>query len=183
MRRLIAVAVLALLTTGVPLAGSAAAQAQRQPGTVQFFVEENTSRAANGDTFTISTSEDGGSFSPTSKAADGEGEFTHRASDGTLKGTGTWVAEKLLSYHSFGPATADQTAEFGLPPGSEGGDAKLAVHLTPESGGAGFDAVLDVICLLGTPPPSAQEGVTLVVEKVGLNFNDIVEGDNLFVRS
>jgi len=167
----------------VPLAGSASGQAQRQPGTVSFFVEDNTSQAANGDTVTLSTLEEGGTFSPTAKTADAEGEFTHKASDGSVKGTGSWQATALLSYHSFGPATADQVAFFGLPTGSEGGDAKLAVHLTPESGGAGFDAVLDVICQLGTPPPSAHEGITLVVQRVGLNFNEIVEGDNLFIRS
>ncbi len=146
---------------------------------MQFFVEHNVSRAANGDTIDVTGD---GSFSPTTKQADGEGAFTHRGADGGVKGTGAWDAVALLSFHSFGPATPEQNAAFGLPPGSEGGVAKLRIHVTPDGDGGGFDATLDIICLLGSPPPSAEEGITLVAPAVGLNFNDIVAGDNLFVR-
>ena len=111
-----------------------------------------------------------GTFTLHPKSISGSGSYT--ASDGTAGGSGTWTATELLSFNSYGgPAGSD----------FEGGLALISVHLSPAGGGPGFDAVLEVSCLVGSPPPSADEGIRLAVES-GPNFNTPVSGHTLFIR-
>ncbi len=127
--------------------------------------------APNGDTITI-TGE--GRLSVHPKSANGGGAFTHRDSHGNVKGTGTWTAEELLSFKSFG-------AGPGFPAGFTGGHALISIHLLPAAGGPGFDAILTVTCDLHSNPPGQTEGVKLAVPGV-LNFNSKVSGGNLFIK-
>ncbi len=129
--------------------------------------------AENGDVVALSGQ---GTFSVHPKAVAGGGAFTHTNSAGTVLGSGTWTATQLLSFNSYGSGSAQ-----GLPPQFEGGQALILVHLTPQSGGSGFDAVLQIDCLLGSPPPAAHEGIRLAVAGV-VNFNREVEGETVFIR-
>jgi hypothetical protein len=76
--------------------------------------------------------------------------------------------------------------------------AVLQVHLNPTSGGerddaissyatpsseGGLEATLTITCLLGTPVPGAgEEGITIAVAG-GLNFNQSVGGNTLFIQT
>ncbi len=91
-------------------------------------------------------------------------------------GSGTWTALQLLSFNSFGSGAAQ-----GVPPQNEGGQALIRIHLSPSAGGPGFDAILRVTCLLGSPPVGAQEGIRLAVQG-GPNFNKEVSGETDFIR-
>ncbi|MGH3056804.1 MAG: hypothetical protein ACRDPP_01040 [Gaiellaceae bacterium] len=44
-----------------------------------------------------------------------------------------------------------------------------------------FDGLLTIYCLIGAPPPSAEERIRLVVPGV-LNFNDVVTGENIYIK-
>jgi hypothetical protein len=109
-----------------------------------------------------------GTFTLHSKSITGSGSFTLKAPDGTVLGSGTWSATQLLSFNSY-----------GAPPGFpafQGGLAVIEVHLS-----TGLDAVLEVSCLVGSPPPAAHEGISLAVEG-GPNFNKQVSGETLFIQ-
>jgi len=147
----------------------------------------DVAKASNGDKISVSGS---GAFTPGDREASGGGTFVHKNSAGAVLASGTWRAEELLSWKSFGLAGA------GLPPGFEGGVAVLRVHLTPGGGEhddailsnlpsseGGLEATLTITCLLGTPVPGAgEEGITLAVAG-GLNFNQSVSGNTLFIAT
>lgn len=129
------------------------------------------SRASeNDDTITMSGA---GTFSIHPGSVSGGGTFTHKDAGGTVIATGTWTATELLSFHSYGTSP-------GFPPTVEGGQVLMRVHLSP-SGGGGFDAILQVHCLIGTFPPGAQEGIRLAIAG-GLNFNHEVSGFTIYIR-
>jgi hypothetical protein len=128
--------------------------------------------APNGDTITITGS---GTLSIHPESVTGNGTFTHKDASGTVLAEGTWTAQQLLSFVSYGTSP-------GSPPTFEGGKALVRIHLTPNAGGAGFDAVLRITCLVGSPPPSAHEGIRLNVQDV-INFNKEVSGATLFIRT
>ena len=130
--------------------------------------------APNGDTIEISGS---GTFSIHPKTVSGGGTFTHKDADGNVQGSGTWTATELLSFHSYGSGAAQ-----GLPPDFTGGKILMRVHLSPATGGPGFDATLRVTCVLGDQiPASAEEGVRLNLLG-SINFNEEVSGLTLFIR-
>lgn len=52
----------------------------------------------------------------------------------------------------------------------------------PDASGPGFDAVMQVDCLIGDHPAGAKEGVRLSVKGTNLNFNKEIHGDTLFIR-
>jgi len=149
----------------------------------------DVAKAGNGDTIAVSGS---GTFTPGEREASGGGTFVHKNSAGVVLASGTWRAEGLISWKSFGLAGA------GLPPGFEGGVAVLQVHLTPSAGGerddaiqsrmapsseGGLEATLTITCLLGTPVPGAgEEGITLAVTG-GPNFSHSVSGNTLFIAT
>ena len=57
----------------------------------------------------------------------------------------------------------------------------MQIHLTPSSGGSGFDGMLQIHCLIGNFPAGAHEGVRLEVQGI-INFNHEVEGETVFIR-
>jgi hypothetical protein len=182
----------------VPLLALTAVSAVRMPawagaksGTVDFGTIESVAQAANGDTVDVNGV---GSFSLQPKSASSDAPlvtaafgpvpntFTHRAADGTVLAEGTWVPTAVLSYRSYGPATAEQISELGgLPDGSEGGKVMLKVALYV-GGVHVHDGILTIVCLLGTPPAHAEESTLLLVQGTEYNFNHVVEGDNIFIR-
>jgi hypothetical protein len=44
-----------------------------------------------------------------------------------------------------------------------------------------LDGLLTIYCVIGAPPPSPEEGIRLVVSGA-LNFNDVVSGDNVYIK-
>ncbi|MBI2449799.1 hypothetical protein HYV49_05905 [Candidatus Pacearchaeota archaeon] len=130
--------------------------------------------ADNGDTVELTGT---GTLSTHPKSVSGEGTFVHKNADGTILATGTWTATKLLSFHSYGSG-----ATQGLPEELEGGRASILVHLNPDTGGPGFDAILEIDCTLGNKIPNgAIEGIRLNV-KDALNFNKMVSGFTVFIN-
>ena len=128
--------------------------------------------APNGDTISISGS---GTLSIHPESVTGSGTFIHKDASGTVLAEGTWTAHQLLSFVSYG-------SESDLPPTFEGGKALMLIHLSPSTGGSGFDAVLRITCLVGSPPAGAHEGIRLNVQDV-INFNKEVSGLTLFIRT
>ena len=92
--------------------------------------------ASNGDMISFAGS---GTFSIHKKSVTGSGWFEHTNAAGTLLGSGTWNALELISFKSFG------TPGPPFPPSFEAGKAEISIHLTPEGGGEGFDAILQVL--------------------------------------
>jgi hypothetical protein len=131
--------------------------------------------ASNGDTITIHGE---GTLSIHSKSVTGHGEFKHTNAAGTLLASGTWSALELNSFKSFGNS-ADPT----LPPNFEAGLAVIRIHLSPDGGGAGVDALLQITCVLpgAKAPLGFEEGVKVVIQDV-INFNKQVFGQTLFIR-
>ena len=126
--------------------------------------------AANGDTIIITGS---GTLIPVPKAVTGGGTFIHKNSSGVVLASGTWTATQLITFVSYGT----------LPPPDdnlEGGKANIRIHLSP-SGGGGLNAILQIHCLLGAPPPGASEGIRLTVQDV-INFNREVHGETVFIK-
>jgi hypothetical protein len=133
--------------------------------------------ASDGATITISAM---GSFHVASHKASGGGTFVHKAADGTLLGSGTFTVTSLTSFAPFGCGVAGGQP---LPPNLCGGFAVFRVHVVghPASGGTEeFNALFTIDCLLGNPPPGAQEAITFDIPGV-INFDTPVSGGNLFV--
>jgi len=178
MRRLIlllllpAAAVLALLPSSV--------MADSAKHTYTLEMEgPNFGAAANGDMATITGHVD---FSVNPKSATGSGTFTHTASNGTVRGGGTWTANDLLDYQSYGCGIV---FDIPLPPNFCGGKVKLDVTLTTHRGQ--LPATMTVICIIGPNPPDSafsthSEGVQLVIPGV-INFNHSAGGDNVIIQT
>src|SRR5215469_4511889 len=128
--------------------------------------------APNGDTITIAGQ---GTLSIRPKSVTGGGTYIHKNASGTVLDQGTWTAQQLLSFVSYGTMP-------GVPPTFEGGKALVRIHLSPSTGGSGFDGVLRITCLIGSPPAGAHEGIRLNVQG-GSNFNKEVSGNTLFIRT
>ncbi len=186
------VGIILLSLTFANAATAGSEQATRQYLVPAFGAPDVAKATIGGDTVTITGT---GTFTPGEKDASGGGTFIHKNSLGAVLATGTWSAEGLISWTSFGLAGA------GFPPGFEGGVVVLKVHLTP-SGGAGGDAittrlapssegeqheggleaVLKISCLLGSPPSGAFEGINLNVMG-GPNFDKNVSGNTVFIQT
>jgi hypothetical protein len=191
MKRLWSILGIAMLFSGLigAIAGPAA-WAGSKTGTVEFGTLESVARASNGDTIEVSGS---GSFSLQPKSASGDAPaieaafgkvprtFTHRDADGNVLAEGTWEPTQVLSYRSFGSATAEQNAELGLPPRSEGGKMLIKVALNVD-GVHVHDGILTIVCELGQPPKNSVEETLLLVQETQFNFNEPVSGDNIFIR-
>lgn len=129
-------------------------------------------KASNGDKVEITGQ---GTLNTKDRTVTGGGTFTHKDQDGNVKGSGTWTAERLISFRSYGSGSAQ-----GLPTEFEGGRAKIKVMLT-SSTGLTLEANLKIDCLLGSPPGGAEEGIKLTARRAP-NFHEIVSGDTLFIR-
>jgi hypothetical protein len=114
-----------------------------------------------------------GSFETASKSADGGGGYLQTDATGNVSG-GSWIALKLLRFQSYGGSEEFEGLVF------QGGVASFLVHLSPSSGGAGSDAVLEVHCTdPGDPPPGVHEGFRLAVQG-GPNYNQELSGETGF---
>src|SRR6266851_280658 len=109
----------------------------------------------NGDTITMVGS---GSVDTATATASGSGTFVHRTAAGTEVAHGTWRATRLINFDSFGQPFGSPLQAF------EGGIARVNVHLTPSSGGAGHDAILTITCEIGSVPSGHHEGIRLNVQ-------------------
>lgn len=117
----------------------------------------------------------GNTLSVHPKSVQGSGFFIHRDENGDLVASGTWTATELLSYKNYGPAG---NPNFPVADG-RAGFANIRIHLMAD-GGAEFDAILRIRCLLpgnDSTPPSWVEGIRVTVQN-GLNFNKTVPGGN-----
>jgi hypothetical protein len=190
LRRSIAVTVAALIGLTLTAVGPPA-DAKSKAATIEFAVFESVAQASNGDTVEI---DGAGSFTLHPKSVSGDAPaieaalgsvprtFTHRDASGDVLASGTWEPTKLLSFHSFGPATQEQIDAFGgLPPGSEGGKVKFKVALFVD-GVHVHNGIVTIVCLLGVPPKNAEESTLLLVQGTSFNFHTVVEGDNLLIR-
>ena len=132
----------------------------------------DVSSAANGDTLVISGQ---GMLSIHPKTVTGTGTFVHKDPAGAVLASGMWTAEQLLSFTSYGN-------ESDLPPNYEGGLALILVHLSPDTGGPGSDAVLQVNCAIGKPPEGHSGEFVRLAVRGGPNFNKAVSGNTLYIR-
>ena len=134
--------------------------------------------ASNGDVVTI---EGTGSFSTDGKSAAGGGTFSHHvaATDSTI--TGTFTADRVISFQFYG---CGEDAGEPLPPDFCGGLLKLAITATPDAApGLHLAGALTINCEIGPDvPASVVEGVRVNVYDV-INFNKPVEGSgaNLYI--
>ncbi|TMI35578.1 hypothetical protein E6H26_06075 [Candidatus Bathyarchaeota archaeon] len=147
------------------------AAADRGPRMYQFLVGSgllcdlapdacpDISMASNGDTVSVSG---GGTFSLAPFGATGTGSFIHKSASGDVRAEGSWVVLRLLAFHSFGDATPL---------------VQLQVNGTPV-----FNAILNVDCELGTPPPGQSEGFAVSVQNA-VNFNKKLSGFTVFIRT
>ncbi len=151
--------------------------ASSQTQTYQLHLEEpNVARAPNGDMVSVTGM---GTFTVNPKSATGSGSFTHTNSQGTILGSGTWTATELLSFQLYGCGVV---LGMPIPDNFCGGKLQLRVTLTP-TGGTPHDGILWVYCIIGpNPPNSAEEGVRLLIPGV-INFNEVVTGDNVYIRT
>lgn len=134
------------------------------------------SEARNGDKIEVVGT---GTMTIGSHSATGGGTFVHKDSDGNVIGQGTWTVEKLLSFRSYGNGTPQ-----GLPENFIGGRSRMKVHLAPDGGGEGFDAILKIDCTIGDKiPSSAKEGVELNIFGSAPSFRDEMSGATLFVKT
>lgn len=131
------------------------------------------STASNGHTVEVTGS---GTLSIHPKSVTGAGTFVHKDAEGDVLAEGTWTAEQLISFHSYGSGSVQ-----GLPEELEGGLALIRVGLYV-GGEKVSTAILQVDCLLGDKIPSgAAEGIRLAVQGAP-NFNKEVSGFTVFVR-
>jgi hypothetical protein len=122
----------------------------------------DTAIAPNGSTITM-----GGEGTLTAgpgKTATGGG--TYSLSTGA---SGRWSVTGVQGFVSYGEAIPQ-----GLP-GAFGGETKLKISL--DNGATG---VLTITCLLGTPPASKMEGISVILGSGG-QFTKADGGDNIFL--
>ena len=169
-------AILSLITLVLALAwpaGSSATAPNNQAASYQFFLEEpNVAMASNGDTISI-TGE--GEFAVHPKSASGSGEFTHTFAAGG-SATGTWTVNGLVDFQPYGCGVlfGDPIEDFLC-----GGRVSLDVTFTGPAGS--FPGRVTIYCLIGSPPPSTEEGVHVNVPGIA-NFNKQVSGMNVYVK-
>jgi hypothetical protein len=87
---------------------------------------------------------------------------------------GTWTATQIVSFVSYGTSSP-------FPSTFEGGKAVISVHAMTTTGFE-VDALLTVICLIGSPPAGVDEGIRFNVQNL-INFNMPDGGNTLFVRT
>ncbi len=189
MKKVLFFGALTLALLGVAVAGSA--RADSGSANYQYLISTSflcginpagcpaTAAASNGDTIGITG---GGTLSIHSKSVTGSGTFAHKNAAGTLLASGTWSADQLLSFNSYGPAAPSA----GFPSSFEGGQVLIAVTLDPGApGGPTVDAVLEMVCRLPGDNGPSEEGKTESVRlnvKGGPNFNEPIEAVDIFIK-
>jgi hypothetical protein len=86
--------------------------------------------------------------------------------------SGTFTLERLVAFQFYG-------CGFMGDPTLCGGRAIFDVHMVVTGADFEFDALLEVNCQIGAPPPGTSEGIKLNAR--GLNFNEHVSGENVFI--
>ncbi|MDP9318685.1 MAG: hypothetical protein M3O94_06375 [Actinomycetota bacterium] len=130
----------------------------------------NEAKASTGQTIVMTGV---GTFRPATGTASGGGAFVeHLPGQGNVKGT--WEAIRTIGYQSFGCGVL-----FGQPIPQRfcGGVLRLKFVLS-----TGYEGELAVYCLIGNPPPTAEEGIRVLIPGVG-SFSHIVSGDNVYIRT
>jgi hypothetical protein len=123
-----------------------------------------------------------GTVDLSTRRATGTGRFV-LWQNGKVIERGTWVADRMVSYFTYGAATPEQVravkAEegFTLPPGSEGGKMSLRVHDPAD----GTRAIFKINCLLGTRV-HGEEGVKTTVFGFSNFTRPAGHPETLFVR-
>jgi hypothetical protein len=146
------------------------------------FVEETTSASANGLTL-VSQLE--GSYNVADKTASGDGTY-EVWSGSTEIDHGTFTLTRLITFQFYGcgEVTLEDGTRVELPPDWCGGRALFRIHYTSFTGEEGT-AQYEVNCQIHDPggqaPPGTSEGVKANAR--GVNFNQHVTGDNLFVMA
>ena len=161
--------VFALLALGLLLGVSGLAAASDANGNHATYIwvvgattPSDTAIAPDGSTITMSGS--GTLTAGPGNTASGGGNYS--LSSG---GSGTWSVTGVQGFVSYGSAGPD------FPPGFTGGEAKLNVTLSNGSSG-----VLTIICVLGSPPPSKEEGITVILGTGGA-FTKQDGGNTVFI--
>jgi len=166
MKRLAAV-VISFAAVGIFTVPAVASDANGNHEAYFWAVATDTSMAPDGSTITLRGH--GTLTAGPDKAVTGGGTFTDSAG-----ASGTWTATAIDGFVSYGLAGPEP---FPLPPGAAGGQAKLRVALSD-----GRTGVLTIFCILGTPPPSVMEGVTLVLGSgVSGEYTTEVSGNTIFI--
>ncbi len=181
------IAIVGLMSAVLPVAAVSGGSIHNPSSTFQWHIGDsflagfNPSFGApsvtmtyNGDTVAINGT---GTLSLNPSSVTGGGMFVHRDSSGNIKAMGTWEANALISFVSYGSGTPQ-----GLPSSLFGGKAMF--HVTLLVGGKPVhDGILTVICELGKPPTGTDEGVRLVVQGTPFNFNKQLSGFTVFVKA
>jgi len=151
---------------------SGASEPNNASNSYMFFMEEpNVAQDSAGDTLAV-TGE--GSFSVHAKSASGGGDFTFTSADGSTF-SGTWSVNGLVSFQPYGCGMVFGTP---LPPDLCGG--RLALDVTATTPFGPRRALLTIFCVIGTPPPSVEEGINAAIPGVG-DFNRQTGGMNVYV--
>ena len=174
MRRRFALVSAFVVAFGVFVSGAGATAPNNEAGSYEFHLEApNVAMAPNGDTFAVTGM---GAFSVHPKSASGGGGWKHTFAGGG-SASGTWTANGLVAFQPYGCGVVFGTP---LPPDLCGGRVVLDVTLTSPLGYV--PAQLTIYCLIGAVPASAAEGIRLVIPGAN-NFNKVVEGDNVYIRT
>jgi hypothetical protein len=169
--------VFASLLVGLAPGSALATAPNNEAAAYEWHLEvPNVAMAPNGDTVGITGT---GTFSTHPKSATGGGSFTHTlAGGGTV--TGTYTVAGLVDFQPYGCGVV-----FGTPIPADlcGGRLVMRVALVPDANPTlSLKGLLTIYCLIGAPPPSAEEGIRLVVPGV-VNFNDVVTGENVYIKT
>ncbi len=173
MRRRFAAVSAFVLAFGVFVSGAGATAPNSDAGSYEFHLEApNVAMAPNGDTFAVTGM---GAFSIHPKSAGGGGSWTHTFAGGG-SASGTWTATGLVAFQPYGCGVVFGTP---IPPNFCGG--RLVLDVTLSTPGGSVPAQLTIYCVIGAPPASAAEGIRLVIPGV-INFNKVVEGENVYIQ-
>jgi hypothetical protein len=150
-------------------------------------------RSADGSSYELSGA---GTLNTKSKSVTATGTFTRKSPNGNSLETGIWIANELVSFDSYGiaPGARMQAGSvFGPPlfgprrmpmlsgPMPAGGLAVFRIRLLP-MWGASRIATLQVNCALGkVPDEHPTEGIRLVFEGGGGEFDQEISGRTMFV--
>jgi hypothetical protein len=104
------------------------------------------------------------------KMVNGSGTYTHTDAAGNIIVQGTWLAEQLVSFRSFG-------GQDDCPASWVGRKASIRLWMS----GNWENAMLTLFCTVGDCSKRSVEGATLSVKR-GLKFNEPVSGQPLFLQ-
>jgi len=139
------------------------------------LVEPTVSASSTG--LTLET-EFEGSFNVADRTASGSGSYAVM-NDAIVVEDGTFTLTRLVAFQFYG---CGEVEGIELPTDFCGGKAIFGFHAT-SSTGIQRDGLIEVNCQIHDPggqtPPGTSEGVTANAR--GVNFNNHVTGDNLFV--